>query len=309
VSDVDAVLLIAFGGPEKPEDIRPFLRIVTEGRRIPPERIEEVAHHYEVIGGRSPLGELTRLQAASLRQALAREGDARPVYVGMRNWHPFLPETFAEMRARGHRRALGIILSSFQTEASWERYLEDVDAARARVGADAAEVLYAAPWAEHPLFIEAMVDRAAEALAGVPAARREAAHLVFTAHSVPVAMAASSPYAAQLGTVADRIAARLTHRHWSVAYQSRSGSPREPWLEPDIGDALRALAQGGTREVVIVPIGFVCDHVEVLYDLDVEARQLAETLGLGFHRAAAANDHPRFIEMLAALVRAGRLRP
>jgi ferrochelatase len=138
VSDVDAVLLIAFGGPEKPEDIRPFLRIVTEGRRIPPERIEEVAHHYEVIGGRSPLGELTRLQAASLRQALAREGDARPVYVGMRNWHPFLPETFAEMRARGHRRALGIILSSFQTEASWERYHEDVDAARARVGAGGA---------------------------------------------------------------------------------------------------------------------------------------------------------------------------
>jgi ferrochelatase len=309
VSDVDAVLLIAFGGPEKPEDIRPFLQIVTEGRRIPPDRIEEVAHHYEVIGGRSPLGELTRLQAAGLRQALAREGDARPVYVGMRNWHPFLHETLGEMREPGHRRALGIILSSFQTEASWERYVNDVATARARVGTGAPEVVFAPPWAEHPLFIEAMVDRAATALAEVLPARRDAAHLVFTAHSVPMAMAADSPYSAQLESVAGRIAARLAHPHWSVAYQSRSGSPREPWLEPDISDALRALAREGVRDVVVAPIGFVCDHVEVLYDLDVEARQLAETLELGFRRAQAANDHPRFVEMLADLVRVGAAGP
>jgi protoporphyrin/coproporphyrin ferrochelatase len=169
--------------------------------------------------------------------------------------------------------------------------------------------VFAPGWAEHPLFIEAMVDRAATALAEVPATRRAAAHLVFTAHSVPMAMAAGSPYSAQLGSVAGRIAKRLAHRQWSVAYQSRSGSPREPWLEPDIGDALRALARQGVRDVVVAPIGFVCDHVEVLYDLDVEARQLAQTLGLSFHRAAAANDHPRFIEMLADLVRVGPVRP
>jgi ferrochelatase len=307
--EVDSVLLIAFGGPEKPGDIRPFLRIVTEGRRIPADRIEEVAHHYEAIGGRSPLGELTRLQAAGLRQALARTGDARPVYVGMRNWHPFLFETIGEMRGQGHRRALGIILSSFQTEASWERYMLDVAAARETAGAGAPEVSFAAPWAEHPLFIEAMVDRAATALAEVPVTRREAAQLVFTAHSVPVAMAAGSPYMEQLGSVAGRIAERLARGRWSVAYQSRSGSPREPWLEPDIGDALRALARDGTRDVVVSPIGFVCDHVEVLYDLDIEARQVAERLGLSFHRAAAANDHPRFIEMLADLVRKGPARP
>ena len=309
MSDIDSVLLIAFGGPEKPEDIRPFLRIVTEGRRIPAERIEEVARHYEAIGGRSPLGELTRLQAAGLRQALARGGDARPVYVGMRNWHPFLHETLAEMREGGHRRALGVILSSFQTEASWERYVGDVAAAWERVGAGAPEVAFAPAWAEHPFFIDAMVDRAATALGEVTPARRGAAHLLFTAHSVPTAMAADSPYSAQLASVASRIAARLAHRPWSVAYQSRSGSPREPWLEPDIADALRTLARDGVREVVVAPIGFVCDHVEVLYDLDVEARQLADTLGLGFHRAAAANDHPRFIEMLADLVRVGPAHP
>jgi protoporphyrin/coproporphyrin ferrochelatase len=309
MSDIDSVLLIAFGGPEKPEDIRPFLRMVSEGRRIPSERIGEVAHHYEVIGGRSPLGELTRLQAAGLRQALAREGDVRPVYVGMRNWHPFLRETLAEMRERGHRRALGIILSSLQTEASWERYVGDVAAAREKVGAGVPEVAFAPAWTEHPLFIEAMVDRAATALAQVPATRRDAAHLVFTAHSVPAAMAAGSPYAAQFEAVAARIAARLGHRRWSLAYQSRSGSPREPWLEPDIGDALRLLARHDVRDVVVAPIGFVCDHVEVLYDLDVAARQLAETLGLSFHRAAAANDHPCFIAMLAELVRGDPARP
>jgi ferrochelatase len=301
----DSVLLIAFGGPERPEDVRPFLRIVTEGRRIPPERIEEVAHHYDAIGGRSPLAELTRLQAAGLRQALARDGIARPVYIGMRNWHPFLRETLGEMRDRGHRRALGIILSSFQTEASWERYVGDVAAAREMVGAGAPAVGYAPAWADHPLFIEVQVDRVMTALTRIPARRRPAAHLVFTAHSVPVAMADGSPYSAQLESVASRITERLAHRQWSVAYQSRSGPPREPWLDPDIGDALRALAQKGVEDVVVAPIGFVCDHVEVLYDLDIEARQLAEGLGLSFYRAPAANDHPRFIELLADLVRRG----
>jgi len=300
---VDSVLLIAFGGPEKPEDVRPFLRIVTEGRRIPPERVEEAARHYEAIGGRSPLGELTRRQAARLHEALARDGVARPVYVGMRNWRPFLHETLAEMRGRGQRRALGIILSSFQTEASWERYVGDVAAARARVGAGAPEVGYAPVWADHPLFVATMVERATTALAEVPARRQPTAHLVFTAHSVPVAMADGSPYSAQLESVARRIAGRLAHPHWSVAYQSRSGSPQEPWLEPDIGDVLRVLAREGVEDVVVIPIGFVCDHVEVLYDLDVEARRLADGLGLGFHRAAAANDHPRFIEMLADLAK------
>jgi ferrochelatase len=302
---IDSVLLIAFGGPERPEDVRPFLQIVTEGRRIPPERLEEVAHHYDLIGGGSPLNALTRGQAEGLRAALAAEGRALPVWVGMRNWHPFLHETLAEMRDAGARRALGIILSSLQTEASWARYVEDVAAARGKIGPDAPEVVYAAPWSGHPRFIEAMADRARVALEGVEPARRAEARLVFTAHSVPVAMAAGSPYAAQLETAARRIAQALGRPRWSVAYQSRSGSPRDPWLEPDVADLIRALAREGARDVVVVPVGFVCDHVEVLYDLDVEARAVAEACGLGFHRAAAANDHPAFIAMLADLVRRG----
>jgi len=304
-SAIDSVLLIAFGGPEKPEDIRPFLERVTAGRRIPAERLDEVAHHYELIGGRSPLAALTRRQADGLRALLARQGQALPVHVGMRNWHPFLHETLAEMRERGHRRALGLILSSFQTEASWGRYLEDVAAAREKIGTAAPEVAFAPPWADHPRFVEATAARVAEALGRVPAARRPAAPVVFTAHSVPVAMADGSPYVAQLATAARMVAERLGHARWSVAYQSRSGSPRDPWLEPDVGDAIRALAGAGARDVVVAPIGFVCDHVEVLYDLDVEARQVAGQLGLAFHRAAALNDHPAFLELLADLVRRG----
>jgi ferrochelatase len=302
---IDSVLLIAFGGPERPEDVRPFLQLVTAGRRIPPERLEEVAHHYDLMGGRSPLNDLTRAQAAGLRAALAADGRALPVWVGMRNWPPFLHETLAEMKDRGCRRALGIILSSLQTEASWSRYVEDVAAAREKVGPDAPDVVYAPPWSEHPRFIEAMAARARAALAGIEPTRRTAARLLFTAHSVPVSMAAGSPYAAQLETAARAIAAALGRAAWCVAYQSRSGSPRDPWLEPDVADVIRALARDGARDVVVVPVGFVCDHVEVLYDLDVEAKAVAATCDLGFHRAAAANDHPAFIAMLADLVRRG----
>ena len=305
MSAVDAVLLVAFGGPERPEDIRPFLQIVTEGRRVPPQRLDEVVHHYEAIGGRSPLNALTRRQADALHGALAAEGRSLPVWVGMRNWHPFLHETLAEMKDRGIRRALGIILSSLPTEASWDRYMEDVAAAREKVGPDAPEVVYAPAWSHHPLFIEAMADHARAALARVDPARRSGARLVFTAHSVPVAMAAQSPYAEHLALGARLVAARLGASGWSLAYQSRSGSPREPWLEPDVADVIRRLAAEGAGDVVVVPIGFVCDHVEVLYDLDVEARAVAASCGIGFHRAAAANDHPAFVAMLADLVRRG----
>ena len=305
---IDSVLLIAFGGPERAEDVRPFLQLITAGRRIPPERLEEVARHYDVMGGRSPLNELTRRQADGLRAALAAGGDTRPVWVGMRSWHPFLHETLAEMKDRGRRRALGIILSSLVTEASWSRYVEDVAAARDKVGPDAPEVVYAPPWSGHPRFIEAMADRTRAALAGVEPARRAAARLVFTAHSVPLSMAAGSPYAAQLDAAARAIASALGRSGWTVAYQSRSGSPRDPWLEPDVGDVIRALARDAARDVVVVPVGFVCDHVEVLYDLDVEAKAVADSCGIGFHRAAAANDHPAFIAMLADLVRRGPAR-
>jgi ferrochelatase len=302
MSPIDSVLLIAFGGPERPEDIRPFLQNVAAGRPIPAERLEEVAHHYEVMGGRSPLNALTRRQADALRAALAAHDTALPVWVGMRNWHPYLHETLALMKDHGRRRALGIILSSLQTEASWVRYVENVAAAREKVGSDAPEVVFAPPWSDHPRFLDAMAGRARAALDAVEPGRRGAARLVFTAHSVPVAMAAGSPYAAQLEAAARAVAARLGRAEWTLAYQSRSGSPRDPWLEPDVGDVIRALGRDGVRDVVVVPVGFVCDHVEVLYDLDVDARQVAEAAGVGFHRAGAPNDHPDFIAMLADLV-------
>lgn len=300
---VDSVLLIAFGGPGRPEDVRPFLQIVAAGRRIPAARLEEVARHYERIGGASPLNTLTRAQAAGLSAALAAQGRSLPVWVGMRNWHPFLHETLADMADRGRRRAVGIILSSLQTEASWARYVDDVLAAREKVGPAAPEVVFVSAWSDHPSFIDAMVDRTRRALEEIDAERRPEARLIFTAHSVPVAMAEGSPYAGELDAVARRVADRLGWLRWSIAYQSRSGSPRDPWLEPDVGDVIRTMAADGARDVVVIPVGFVCDHVEVLYDLDVEAREIAQGAGVGFHRAIAANDHPAFIAMLADLVR------
>jgi ferrochelatase len=302
---IDSVLLVAFGGPGAPADIRPFLELVTRGRRIPPERLEEVAHHYQQMpGGRSPLRELTEGQAAGLRAALATAGRPLPVFVGMRNWHPFLHDPLAEMAARGHRRALGLILSSFRTEASWGRYVADMTAARERTPGSP-EIVLASPWFEHPGFVVAVADGVARALAGVPAAERADTPLVFTAHSVPVAMAAASPYVADFTATARAVATRLGHARWSLAYQSRSGNPRDPWLEPDVGDVIRALAKDGARHVVVSPAGFVCDHVEVLYDLDVEAQAIAAEHGITLHRASAVNAHPQFIAMLADLVEQG----
>jgi len=303
MSAVDSVLLVAFGGPTARHEIRPFLEIVTRGRGIPAGRLEEVAHHYEQMpGGRSPLTELTFAQARGLEQALAQAGPALPVFVGMRNWHPFLHETLGEMAGKGARRALGIILSPLRTEASWERYMQDVAEARARV-ARAPEVGFAPAWFEYPRFVAAVADRTRTALGEIPQDTRATTPLVFTAHSVPVAMAEASPYVSDLTAAARAVARRLGHARWSVAYQSRSGSPRESWLEPDVTSVLRRLAADGERHAVVVPIGFVCDHVEVLYDLDVEARRVAAAAGLTLHRAAAVNDHPEFIAMLAELVR------
>ena len=303
MSAIDSVLLIAFGGPTAPHEIRPFLEIVTRGRRIPPERLEEVAHHYEQIpGGRSPLNELTERQAAGLRRALEREGLRRPVFIGMRNWHPFLHETLGAMASAGHRRATGIILSPFRSEASWERYMEDVAEARASVPG-APEVIFAPAWAERPGFATAAADSVRAALAEVPTAERVDVPLVFTAHSIPRAMADASPYVDDFTAAARAVADRVNCSRWSLAYQSRSGSPRDPWLEPDIGHVVQHLAGTGARHVVVMPLGFVCDHVEVLYDLDIEARALAARNGLAFHRAAAVNDHPEFVAMLADLVR------
>jgi protoporphyrin/coproporphyrin ferrochelatase len=290
----DAVLLIAFGGPTRPEEIRPFLDNVTRGRRIPPDRLEEVAHHYERIGGRSPLNELTFRQADGLRRLLGRT----PVYVGMRNWQPYIADTIARMALDGVRRATGIILAPHANESSRERYMEAVDQGRAALGPRAAAIDYIGSWHVHPLFVEAIAERVRAALGGLPAGAR----VVFTAHSIPLAAAERSPYATELDATARAVASRLGEPPWELAYQSRSGSPRDPWLEPDVNATLRRLAAERAPGVVVAPIGFVCGHVEVLYDLDVEARATAASVELPFARAGTVNDHPLFLRMLAELV-------
>lgn len=298
----DAVLLIAFGGPERMEDVRPFLANVTKGRPIPPQRLEEVVHHYKLFNGTSPLTVITRRQGQALQELLQQIGTPLPVYIGMRNWHPYLAETLTQMAQDGIMRALGVILSAQQSEAGWGRYQENVAEARAQISERAPVVEYAPGWHDHPLFIEVVADLAETAFMQIPAQRRAATPLVFTAHSVPVALPSTPLYVRQIEEGARLVAEQLGHKHWMVAYQSRSGDPRMPWLEPDINAVLQKLAADGVQDVVVSPIGFVCDHIEVLYDLDTEARRVALQNHLNMVRAGTVNDHPTFIRMLAEVV-------
>jgi ferrochelatase len=325
----DAVLLIAFGGPQAPADVRPFLENVLRGRRVAPGRIDEVAHHYDVVGGRSPITELTMKQAAGLQTRLAAAGMPLPVYVGMRNWHPFLADTLAKMSRDGVRRAVGVIAAAHRSYSSCTQYRENVAEARkalARDGLADIEVTYVGDWHAHPMFVEASADRLRAALASLDPSLREHAQILFTAHSIPESMAARYPYAAQFEESAHLIMQRLAehdldaarrsadastagafvadaYHSYSAVYQSRSGRPEDPWLGPDIADVVRQMAAEKMPAVVVSPIGFVCDHVEVLFDLDVEAAAVAREGHLPFARALAVNDHPRFLDMLADVVR------
>ena len=305
-SAYDAVLLIAFGGPSSPEEIRPFLARVTKGVSIPPERLEEVAHHYEAVGGKSPLNEITFRQARALEKYFDDHGQRFRVYVGLRNSSPFFAETLKQMANDRVQNALGFILSSHRSEASWERYQKNIADARAELGAEAPEIDYCDGWHDHPLFIQTWAELIETAHAKIAAKQKNSTSLIFTAHSLPTAMAARSPYADQLHTSAQMIAEKLGRPNWRLAYQSRSGNLADPWLEPDIGDVLRKLAAEDRSDVVIAPIGFVCDHVEVLYDLDIEAKKIAHDLGLRFHRASCPNDHPTFIRMIADVIETKR---
>jgi protoporphyrin/coproporphyrin ferrochelatase len=297
-----AVLLIAFGGPSSSEEIRPFLARVTQGTAIPLQRLEEVAHHYEAVGGKSPLNEITARQARAVQTLLCERGMNLPVYVGMRNAAPFLVETLRQMAGDGVERALGFILSSHHTEASWERYQRNVADARLEMGADPPEIQYCAGWHDHPLFIQTWCELIRERLAGIAREQHPATPLVFTAHSVPVPMANRSPYVEQLEITARAIAEKIGHKNWSIAYQSRSGNPGDAWLEPDINPVMRDLSIQGATDVVVAPIGFVCDHVEVLYDLDIEANKTAAQAGIKLHRVGCPNDHTTFVQMIADVI-------
>lgn len=315
----DAVLLVAFGGPQGPADVRPFLENVLRGRRVSPERIDEVAHHYERFGGVSPLTELTMKQARALEAALRARDIPLPVDVGMRNWHPYLADTLTTMAARGVRRAIGILAAAQRTYSGCLQYKENVRDARAAIvksGSRDVEVVYVGDWHEHPGFIEANVDHVRQAFARLPADKRDRARLIFTAHSIPTTMAAQYPYERQLRACAELIANVVlsdprvpriprpadSRPEWALVYQSRSGRPGDPWLEPDVCDYLRAEREKGLEAAVLCPVGFLCDHVEVLYDLDVEAAHVCSETGIAMERASAVNLHPRFIDALADAV-------
>jgi protoporphyrin/coproporphyrin ferrochelatase len=298
----DAVLLIAFGGPTNREEIRPFLARVTEGIPIPPERVEEVAHHYEAVGGKSPLNEITLRQADALKKVLARKGMELSVYVGLRNSSPFFIDALKQMENDRVRNALGFILSSHQTEASWERYQKNIADARAKLAGEAPAVDFCDGWHDHPLFVQSWVELIEPVFGKIASGQRETTPLVFTAHSLPIPMAARSPYVEQVETSARLIADKLGHHRWSLAYQSRSGKPTDPWLEPDIADMIRKLAAECCKSIVVAPIGFVCDHVEVLYDLDIEAKKIATDRAVEMLRVGCPNDHPTFIRMMADVI-------
>ena len=306
-SAFDAVLLVSFGGPQGVDDIRPFLANVLRGRHVPPARFEEVAKHYELFGGVSPITELTLRQANGLSQRLEEAGAPLPVYVGMRNWHPYLIDTIRSMSESGIRRAVGFILAAHRSYSSCEQYRRNVTLARQELrdeGKPDVEITYVPDWHAHDGFIEANALRVAEARASLPETARDRARLVFTAHSIPLAMAGVDRYRMQLNESARRIAARTGFSDWALVFQSRSGRPQDPWLEPDICDYLRAEHAQGLRALVICPVGFVADHVEVLYDLDHEAAETCRELGIEVRRALTVNDDPLFLELMADVVRA-----
>jgi ferrochelatase len=302
----DAVLLISFGGPQGPADIRPFLANVLRGRRVSRARVEEVAHHYERFGGVSPITELTQRQADGLRARLERDGPSLPVYVGMRNWHPYLADTLRDMRQAGVRRAVGFILAAHRSYSSCEQYKRNVVIARRELrdaGLGDVDVTYVGDWHDHDGFVGACASRVQAARDTLPVSMRSRARLVFTAHSIPVSMADGSRYQEQLLESARRIASRAECGDWVLVFQSRSGRPQDPWLEPDICDYLRTERERGLDAVVICPVGFVSDHVEVLYDLDHEAAEVCRELGIEMRRAPAVNDDPQFLDLMADMVR------
>jgi ferrochelatase len=305
ITPFDAVLLISFGGPQGLGDIRPFLANVLRGRDVPASRVDEVAHHYELFGGVSPITELTQKQASGLAQRLAAVGTPLPVAIGMRNWHPFLADTLKEMSRAGIRRVLAMIMAAQSSYSSCEQYKENVRDARQTVraaGLADVEVTYVQGWHAHDGFIAANAAHVREAIGRLPRPLQPGARLVFTAHSIPTRMAERSQYREQLLESSREVARRVGIADWALVYQSRSGRPQDPWLDPDVCDYLRASREHGLEAAVLCPIGFVCDHIEVLYDLDREAAAVAREIGLAVTRAAAANDNPQFLDMMADVV-------
>jgi protoporphyrin/coproporphyrin ferrochelatase len=304
----DAILIVSFGGPERAEDLLPFLENVTRGRNIPRERLLEVADHYYAFGGKSPIHEQCHALIAGLRAELDQHGIRLPIYWGNRNWRPMLADTLRQMRDDGVKHALAFVTSPYSSYSGCRQYRENIAAAQAEVGRDVPKVDKLRVFYNHPGFIEASADRVRQALSKFCKNEAETLRLVISAHSVPCSMAETSEYERQLRETSRLVAEAVGCRTWDLVFQSRSGPPGQPWLGPDILDHLRTLHGQNVRNVLVAPLGFISDHIEVLYDLDTEALHLATELGMKMVRSATVGTHPAFIKMIRLLI-AERLFP
>lgn len=299
----DAILVVSFGGPEYREEVIPFLETVLRGKNIPRERLLTVAEHYYHFGGKSPINQQTRDLIAALKTELEQHGPRLPIYLGNRNWHPLLPDTLRQMKQDGIRHALGFITSAYSSYSGCRQYRENIARAQSEVGAGAPEVDKLRVFFNHPGFIEATVERVREALHAIPADVQQNVQIIYTAHSIPISMAKTSDYVAQLEEVRRLVSTEIGVTNHVLVYQSRSGAPGQPWLEPDILDYLRWVkAENLASAVVLAPISFLSDHMEVLYDLDIEAQQRCDRLSLPMSRAKTVGVHPKFIGMIRDLI-------
>jgi protoporphyrin/coproporphyrin ferrochelatase len=299
----DALLLLSFGGPEGMDDVIPFLENVLRGRNVPRSRLEHVAEHYYHFGGVSPINGQNRDLLDAIRADFAANGLDLPVYWGNRNWDPYLTDTLRQMRDDGVKKALAIFTTAYSSYSSCRQYRENIAVAQSEVE-DAPQIHKLRAFYNHPGFIEPNIEHLKEAFAQIPEERRDRAALVFTAHSLPLSMARNCAYEAQMHEASRLVAEGIGRSadQWALVYQSRSGAPHQPWLEPDICDQLSELQQQGVSDVVVMPIGFISDHMEVMYDLDHEAQEHVEALGMNMIRAATVGTHPRFVQMIRELV-------
>lgn len=294
-------MVLSFGGPDQAADVMPFLQNVTHGRAIPPQRLEAVAQHYFLLGGKSPINEQNQALIAAVIQELRAHHIDLPVYWGNRNWHPLLPDTLRQMAEDGVRRSLVFVTSIFSSYSGCRQYLENIESARQEVGEAAPECDKLRAFYNHPGFIAAMADQVSRAVDSISADRRNIL-LLFTAHSIPQSMADGCDYVKQLQESCRLVSESVGIDNRRLVYQSRSGPPQSPWLEPDVVDVIRELGQSNSPpETVLIPIGFISDHMEVMFDLDVEAKQAADEAGVHLVRAATVGTHPRFVEMIRLL--------
>jgi len=299
----DAVLMVSFGGPESGDDVIPFLENVLRARNVPRERMLTVAEHYRHFGGKSPINQQVRELMGALEAELALNGPKLPVYWGNRNWHPMLADTLRQMKQDGIHKALAFVTSAYSSYSGCRQYREDIARAQGEIGIEAAVVDKVRPFYNHPGFIEATLDRVQDALRAVPAPVRNKIQVVYTAHSIPVSMASTCDYVQQLQEVRNLVSKGLGQADDALVYQSRSGPPGQPWLEPDVLDYLREVKERSlASSVVLAPIGFISDHMEVVYDLDVEASQLCNSLRLPMVRAKTVGVHPKFVGMIGELI-------